>query len=360
MDPMTGLMTNAAAPAGDPATVDVNWTLFQSVYSAVDLPVVNAVNGVLDALAAYLNPMMIAMLTAYMMLAGLRLALAPNGAPMQTMMMDVVRGALVVTLVGNAGNFNHWIGTLFLTTIPNEIGQAVNGSFGAGGTPVNGGAQFDAVWNAAYKAGLVVYNNLPSVLLKGIALTFCVFVFWFLAIASVAIGFLMFLASNVLMALLVAVGPIFIACALWPASRAFFSGWVASCVSTLTAQILIVALMSLMLTVETAQLHQITASPINANEVGQIGSLIGVAALLGICSLLAKQIPAVAVGIAGGAYHNLNSYANAIGAAGAAGSKLISMARGPSAGGGSGSGGTTGVARPSAPTSFVGRSMSGS
>ena len=101
-------------------------------------------------------------------------------------------------------------------------------------------------------------------------------------------------------------------------------------------------------------------NPTNANEVGQIGSLLGVAALLGICSLLAKQIPAVAVGIAGGAYHNLNSYANAIGAAGTAGSKLISMARGPSGGGGSGSAGAPGVARPSARSSFVGRSMSGS
>ena len=36
MDPMAGLMANAAAPAGAPAAVDVNWTLFQSVYSAVD------------------------------------------------------------------------------------------------------------------------------------------------------------------------------------------------------------------------------------------------------------------------------------------------------------------------------------
>jgi type IV secretion system protein VirB6 len=277
---------------------------------------------------------------------------------MQTMMMDVVRGAIVVTLVGNAGNFNQWIGTVFLTTIPNEVGQAINGSLGGSGPPVNGGAQFDAVWNTAYKAGLMVYNNLPSVSLKGVALTFCVFFFWGVALAAVAIGFLMFLASSVLMALLIAIGPIFIACALWPGSRAFFSGWIASCVSTVTAQILTVALMSLMLQVETAELGRIASNPANANEVGQIGSLLGVAALLGICSLLAKQIPAVAVGIAGGAYHNLNSYANAIGAAGTAGSKLINMARGPSGGGGSGSGGSP--ARPSAQSSFVGRSMSGS
>jgi type IV secretion system protein VirB6 len=355
---MTGLMTTAATPAGAPGTITVNWALFQGVYTAVNSPVVNAVDGVLNALTAYLNPIMIAMLTAYMMYTGFRMALAPNGAPMQTMMMDVVRGAIVVTLVGNAGNFNQWIGTVFLTTVPNEVGQAINGSLGGSGPPVNGGAQFDAVWNTAYKAGLMVYNNLPSVSLKGVALTFCVFFFWGVALAAVAIGFLMFLASSVLMALLIAIGPIFIACALWPGSRAFFSGWIASCVSTVTAQILTVALMSLMLQVETAELGRIASNPANANEVGQIGSLLGVAALLGICSLLAKQIPAVAVGIAGGAYHNLNSYANAIGAAGAAGSKLINMARGPSGGGGSGSGGSP--ARPSAQSSFVGRSMSGS
>jgi hypothetical protein len=118
--------------------------------------------------------------------------------------------------------------------------------------------------------------------------------------------------------------------------------------------------MSLMLQVETNELGQIAHNPTNANEIGQIGSLLGVAALLGICSLLAKQIPAVAVGIAGGAYHNLNSYANTIGAAGTAGSKLINMARGPSDGGAGGSGGPPGVARPSAQPSFVGRSMSGS
>ena len=130
MDPMAGLMTNAATPAGAPATVDVNWALFQGVYAPFDTPLVNAVDGVLDALTGYLNPMMIAMLTAYMMFTGLRMALAPNGMPMQTMMMDVVRGAIVVTLVGNASNFNQWIGTLFLTTIPNEIGQAINGPLG--------------------------------------------------------------------------------------------------------------------------------------------------------------------------------------------------------------------------------------
>lgn len=61
MDPMAGLMTTAATPAGAPATVTVNWALFQGVYVAIDTPLVNAVDGVLSSLTTYLNPMMIAM-----------------------------------------------------------------------------------------------------------------------------------------------------------------------------------------------------------------------------------------------------------------------------------------------------------
>ena len=80
---------------------------------------------------------------------------------------------------------------------------------------INGGSQFDDVWNQAYTSGLIVYKNLPSLSFEGSAARSLVFTFWAVALAAVAIGFLMFLASHVLMALLIIVGPIFVACALF-------------------------------------------------------------------------------------------------------------------------------------------------
>ena len=198
----------------------------------------------------------------------------------------------------------------------------------------------------------MVYKNLPSLSFKGALLSLLVFAFWAVALAAVAIGFLMFLASHVLMALLIIVGPIFVACALFEASRQYFVGWLSTCVSTVVSQVLVVALMSLMIKIETNELSRISPASTGANEVGQIGALLGVAALLGICAWLARQIPNVAVGIAGGAYHQLGSY---VGAAAAAVKKVGSAGRSAATAVTSRLGATT----TSPHRAFAGRSLSG-
>lgn len=350
MDPLAGVIAQMGAPVGDTAAVDVNWTLFTNTFQSIDTPLVDAVTATIGALTGYLAPIMVPMLTVYLIIFGIQSAM--GRVPLSAFLSVALRAAVVVYIIANAANFNQWVGNVFLQAIPNDIGNAVNGALG-GGAPINGGQQFDTVWNDAYTAGLVVWKALPSLSLKGIMMCGVVVLFWATALASVALGFLMFLASRVLMALLIAIGPIFIACALFGASRQFFNGWLSACVSTVVAQLLIVTLMSLMIRVETTELGRIAAAPVGGNVVGQAGALMGVSALLFICALLAKQIPNVAVGIAGGAYHNLNTYTHA---AGGAASAAASGAR--SAGGAAMSAGTANF-RSSAPTTPTGKSLGG-
>lgn len=350
MDPLATAMGQLAAPVGDVAAVNVNWNLFQNTFQSIDTPLVDAVNGIIGSLTGYLAPIMVPLLTVYLIVFGFQCA--HGRVPLSAFMSVALRAAIVVFIIGNAANFNQWVGNVFLQAIPNDIGNAINGQLG-GGAAINGGAQFDNVWNHSYTAGLAVYNNLPSVSLKGVLLGICVFIYWGVALAAVAIGFLMFVASQVLLALLVAVGPLFIPCALFQGSRQFFSGWLSACVSTVVAQILIVALMGLMIRVETTALAGIAAAPAGGNEVGQIGALMGVAALLFICALLAKQIPTVAVGIAGGAYHNLNAYTQG------AGSAASSVASGAKSAGSAAMSAATSNFRSGAPSTPAGRSLSG-
>ena len=109
----------------------------------------------------------------------------------------------------------------------------------------------------------------------------------------------MFIGAHVLMALLMITGPIFIACALFPASRQFFSGmardnrWRPG--DTGSRDRTHVAYD----TVQQSELIKVQAAPAGADIMGQIGSLIGVAGLLFICAGMAKQIPGIAAGIAG-------------------------------------------------------------
>ena len=166
---MAGLMTNAATPAGAPATVDVNWTLFQTVYASVDLPLTNAVNGVLGALAGYLKP---------------------DNDRNADGIHDVHRiqdgfGAQRCADADDDDGRRSWrdrrhpgrqcrqLQSMDRDAVPHHNSQRNRPSnqrfTWCGGLPINGGQQFDAVWNASYKAGLIVYDNLPSVSMKGVA-----------------------------------------------------------------------------------------------------------------------------------------------------------------------------------------------
>jgi type IV secretion system protein VirB6 len=350
MDPMLGSV-NPVAIQTDATSVSFNWHLFSGAYTGIDEPLTNAVDAALGNMIGYVNPTLKVLLTIYIIWIALQARWVPTGAPVSGLIAHAARGAVIVMLLSNTATFNQWVGTIFLHSIPDELGNALNGSVG-GGSPITGGAQFDDVWNGAWKAGLVVYKNLPEWSMKGAFLALAVIAFWVLSFIAVGVGFLMFLGAHVLMALLMITGPIFIACALFPVPRRFFAGWLATTVGVLVTQVLVVALMSLMVLIQKNQLSQVQAVPAGADIMGQIGSLIGVAGLLFICAGVAKQIPGLAVGIAGGAYHQ---FGDLVGAAAGAATAIASGAYGV---GRAAISSATNQVRPS-PSRFAGRSLSG-
>jgi type IV secretion system protein VirB6 len=327
-----------------------NWHLFTGAYAAIDEPLTNAVDAALDNLIGYVSPTLKVLLTIYIIWIALQTRWVPTGAPVSGLIAHAARGAVIVMLLSNTSTFNQWVGSVFLSTIPDGLGNALNGTIGSGA--ITGGTQFDDIWNGAWKAGLIVYKNLPEWSMKGAFLALAVIAFWVFAFIAVGAGFLMFIGAHVLMALLMITGPIFIACALFPASRKFFSGWLATTVGVLVTQVLVIALMSLMIQVQRSELIKVQAAPAGADIMGQIGSLIGVAGLLFICAGVAKQIPSIAAGIAGGAYHQIGDL---VGAAARAATSIASGAYGA----GRSVVNTSSGHVASSPSSFAGRSLSG-
>lgn len=254
-------------------------------------------------------------------------------------------------IVANTGNFNQWVGGV-AQQLPTDIGNALVGS--VGGAQVSGGSLFDSVWNKAYAAGLVAYNAIPDTWL-GVGLCVAVVVYWGVAIATVAVAFLVYVISHVLTALVIAIGPLFIAAAIFPVSRFLFNGWLSALASAILAQVLVLVMLSLMFNIETTELGKVTAQQgAGANVAGMLQTLLGVGALLLICALLTKQIPSIAMGIAGGVYHATGVYGAALiaGAAMAAkGARAAARALTPTSVAGPSS---AGASRPAA------RSMSGS
>lgn len=129
-----------------------------------------------------------------------------------------------------------------------------------------------------------------------------------IAALAAAIGFGIVIVAKVTLALLVALGPIFIACALFEASRRFFFGWLSQAVNYILLMALIITVFQLILSLVNDQWGAITGMPPSA------GGLVFIAlCILGAIFFL--QTPAIAAGIAGGASSGLADFGNAIGMA---------------------------------------------
>jgi type IV secretion system protein VirB6 len=116
------------------------------------------------------------------------------------------------------------------------------------------------------------------------------------------------IVAKVSLALIIALGPAFIACSLFDASRRFFFGWLSQAVNYLVLMALIIAVFQMILGLVTQQWSQIDGQDAMA------GGLIFIAlCILGAIFFL--QTPSIAAGIAGGASAGISDFGNAIGAA---------------------------------------------
>jgi len=285
----------------------LNWHFFANTFTGIDAPVQAFVSGVVTSLTGYLTPILRATIVVYVAANAIIMAMNPSREPLATFLRQLLVAAAVFFIISSAVNFNQYFGTLFLTTLPTEITNAISGA--TGGSTLSGNA-FDNIWNRAWTAGLIVYKNLPWSL-KGIALQFSVVAFWIIAIMAIGIGFMVYLGCHVILALVVALGPLFVCCFLFPTSRRFFDGWISTMVSLVLTQVLSITLLVLLTNTENATITQISAGS-GSNEIAQIQLLLYAIVLFVMCALLATQLPGIAVGIAGGVHQQVSVYSQAV------------------------------------------------
>jgi type IV secretion system protein VirB6 len=309
------------------------WTLFASLDQNFDVQFLGAVQALLSALIAYVRQPLLA--GAVVWIAGTAMVemYSPGSEPMTGLVRKLLRAAIVVFLVSSAPTFNQYIGNLLLNTLPTDISNAVSG---VAGGPAVAAASFDQLLNQAWAAGLQVYKNLPAWSLKGVGLMILVALYWAVAAVTIAVSFLVYLATHVFLGLVVATGPLFVCCLLWQRTTRFFDGWVGAAGSLILTQVLVVALLAMLVTVESQLVLQIAGLNRNGgvnvnNEVGQLHLLLEAGLMFFVAACIAKQLPDLARAIMGGIAHNTAPYSRAVmGTLGGAGGAVVGgIAGGP-------------------------------
>ena len=324
-------------------------TIFAWLFGVIGAPVTSSVNGIIEALSGYATPILKYAIIAYVAGRMIVIAYSPEAEPLGTFLKTLMKCAIAYWVVANASVYNEYLGTLFLSTIPKEISGVIAG---AAGTPVVGGGAFDALWNKAYAAGLAVMKDLPWGF-KTIAIGAGIVGYWIIAIGCIALGFVVYLASLVLLALLIAIGILFAALFPFAGTRGYFDRWVSACLSMILLQLFVVTLLSMVIQAVNTALAAI-ATGVGGDPLDEFKMLLGASVLFIVSAAIAKQLPALAVACAGGVYADVASLGTAVyGSVGVVGAAAGRGAGAAVAAGGSGARGGVGYFR------MAGKSLSG-
>ncbi|MCP4564114.1 MAG: type IV secretion system protein [Bosea sp.] len=265
--------------------------VFDEFLKEFEQPITTFVSTSVSNLATFVDgPLRVAVLL-YVVLYGFAVMRGAIAEPIQEFAWRAMRLVLIVLLASNASSFQQYVTDLFFTSLPKEIGNALAGS----ALDANSGAPFDKLLNKGIEVAQKIYDragltDIAPALIAAILLVF-----------TAVSGFLQFailLYAKVGLAIVIALGPIFIALALFDATRPFAEAWTRQVANFLILHVLVVALVGLMLTSVQGFVEKYGADAASGGAI--IVGAVAISAVLGLAAYIALQLPAIAGGLAGG------------------------------------------------------------
>lgn len=361
--------------AGDTA----NWDAVKSVADIVLSPINSAQSTIstqANSMASSATPIALTLagvLALSYFLWGVLDSLAGSGDSI----MGVVVGSLIPAAIVAAclGSYSSLISTNGgLQGILSSFTQAATGSSSASGNVATFAQQMFNVLMSSAKAlfqGLGCINIWSWTVGIALQLIFgALIIILALAFAVIALGELVgvMLTGIIMVAIGVAVGPLFVACAVSGWSKGFFQQWLKFLLGASAYQMIISVILSLvssMLTSAQNQISSVNPAAIDANAGVSFAGLLGMVGITWVLTHLFRQIPQIAHGLVGGGAIGHASFNRAAVAMAAAAGAMAEAAKGndkgkdgdkgeaghggsaSTDGGGGGSGGGAGASGPS-------------
>lgn len=242
-------------------------------------------------IAESLKPAAATFLTIYIILYGWSLAAGKIQTPLPDSLIRLFKIALIFGLAFNLGAYNTYIANV-ATGLPNEISRAfVPAEFRAETTTLG---LLDEAYNQGWEAGERIMNE--GGVLSGNLLPYVVGTFVWLATLLVTLyaAFLLLLAK-IAIAVILAVGPIFIVLALFEQTRRFLESWIAQLVNYVFVQILVAAVLGFTIAVFNDTAQRAVIEKLNYDTAGYL-VIIGL-----MIALVLGQVTSMASGLSAGA-----------------------------------------------------------
>ena len=142
-------------------------------------------------------------------------------------------------LVKNAGEYQTYVTNIFFNVLPHEIAQALN----SGASP--SASTFDSLLDKGQASATVIWSrgSWPVDIVTGVGGMMVIAVSFLVA----GIGYVVSLYARLALAIVLAIGPIFIALAMFQSTRRFTEAWIGQLANFVILQVLVVAVGSLLI-----------------------------------------------------------------------------------------------------------------
>lgn len=209
-----------------------------------------------------------------------------------TLGFTLIRTIIVAALL-QATNYNTYVTTFFMTTLPNKIASALGGVVGEGSVP----DQFESLRGSVdhmtatllAQAGILDIGDKIAIWAAGEVCTF-----------MLLIGFLVFFISTALVAVVVPAGVVLLIAYLFDHTRAFAERWIGKMVAYMLLQLFVVILLTIVLTAYQTDMDAAEAAMGGGIDLDQaVNLLFTVAFDFGFGAILMLALPLIAAAIAG-------------------------------------------------------------
>ncbi|MBB6304137.1 type IV secretion system protein [Rhizobium leucaenae] len=191
-------------------------------------------------IASWVTGPLTAALTLYVLLYGFLILRGSIHEPIMDFAFRAMKLAIILMLVKNAGEYQTYVTNIFFDALPKEISQALNS-----GT-IPSASTFDSLLDKGQKCAKEIWARAswPVDIVTGIEGMLVIVSSFVVA----AIGYIVSLYARLALAIVLAIGPIFIALAMFRATQRFTEAWIGQLANFVILQVLVVAIGSLLIT----------------------------------------------------------------------------------------------------------------
>jgi type IV secretion system protein VirB6 len=215
------------------------YQVFEFIDGQFKQPLETFVSDGTSNIADWVTGPLTAAVTLYVVLYGYLVLRGSVQEPILDFAYRAIKLAIIVMLVKNAGEYQTYVTNIFFNVLPKEIAQALN----SGAAP--SASTFDSLLDKGQASATDIWSRAswPVDIVTGVGGMMVIGVSFLVA----GIGYVVSLYARLALAIVLAIGPVFIALAMFQSTRRFTESWIGQLANFVILQVLVVAVGSLLI-----------------------------------------------------------------------------------------------------------------